>query len=85
MPVAYARPEFDTVVTGLYEAASLGDLWPEALEGLAEWAFKHRALKALIAHTPVALVNSQRVLMKAGFEQISENEGLILWRKLNAN
>ncbi len=57
----------------------------EALECLAEWVFKNRALKALIAHTPVALVNSQRVLMKAGFEQISENEGLILWRKLNSN
>ncbi|AEI49974.1 GNAT family N-acetyltransferase [Runella slithyformis] len=57
----------------------------EALECLSAWVFKHPAAVALIAHTPVALTNSQRVLQKAGFEQISEKEGLILWRKLNAN
>jgi [ribosomal protein S5]-alanine N-acetyltransferase len=57
----------------------------EALECLSKWVFKHRAAVALIAHTPVALTNSQRVLQKAGFEQIREDEGLILWRKLNAN
>lgn len=44
MSVQYARPEFDTVVTGLYEAASLGDLWPEALEGLARLTGSRGAL-----------------------------------------
>ncbi|MBU1374616.1 MAG: helix-turn-helix transcriptional regulator [Alphaproteobacteria bacterium] len=29
------RPEFETVVTGLYEAATLSELWPSALDGLA--------------------------------------------------
>ncbi|WP_428658001.1 GNAT family N-acetyltransferase [Runella sp.] len=57
----------------------------EALECMAKWVFKHPASEALIAHTPVALVNSQRVLQKAGFKQIRESEGLILWRKLNSN
>lgn len=57
----------------------------EAVECLSTWVFKHRAVEALIAHTPVTLTNSHRVLLKAGFEQISKNEGLILWRKLNAN
>lgn len=57
----------------------------EAVECLAAWVFKHRGVEALIAHTPVALTNSHRVLIKAGFDRISEKEGLILWRKLNAN
>ena len=57
----------------------------EALECLAQWVFKHAASSALIAHTPADLLNSQNVLIKSGFEQIEEKEGLILWRKLKPN
>ncbi len=39
----------------------------EALTCLTQWVFKHPAAKALIAHTPVDLIHSQRVLAKAGF------------------
>ena len=44
MSVQYPRPEFDSVVTSLYEAASLGDLWPEALDGLARLTGSRGAL-----------------------------------------
>lgn len=44
MAVQFARPDFDTVVTGLYEAAATTDLWPQALEGLARLTRSRGAL-----------------------------------------
>jgi RimJ/RimL family protein N-acetyltransferase len=57
----------------------------EAVGCLATWVFKHPASKTLIAQTPVDLVSSQRVLIKAGFERISAENGIILWRKMKSN
>lgn len=57
----------------------------EALNCLAGWVFKHPASKALIAQTPVDLIQSQQVLSKAGFERVSEENGIILWRKIKPN
>ena len=44
MPVQLVRPEFDAVVTGLYEAAGVPELWPRALEGLARLTGSRGAL-----------------------------------------
>lgn len=57
----------------------------EALESLVNWVFQHSFVKAVIAHTPIDLQSSQRVLQRAGFERISEENGLILWRKMKSN
>lgn len=57
----------------------------EALESLVSWVFQHSFVKAVIAHTPLDLQNSQHVLERAGFERISEENGLILWRKTKSN
>ncbi len=57
----------------------------EALECLVNWVFQHSFAKAVIAHTPIDLQNSQRVLQRAGFERVSEENGLILWRKMKSN
>lgn len=57
----------------------------EALESLVHWVFQHSFVKAVIAHTPIDLQNSQRVLERAGFERVSEEKGLILWRKMKSN
>ena len=53
----------------------------EAVECLMKWVFKHPAAHALTAQTPVRLPLSQRVLVKAGFSQVKEENGIILWRK----
>jgi RimJ/RimL family protein N-acetyltransferase len=57
----------------------------EALESLVNWVFQHSFSKAIIAHTLIDASNSQRVLERAGFERISEENGLILWRKMKSN
>jgi ribosomal-protein-alanine N-acetyltransferase len=57
----------------------------EALESLVNWVFQHSFSNAVIAHTPIELQNSQRVLQRAGFERISEENGLFLWRKMKSN
>jgi RimJ/RimL family protein N-acetyltransferase len=57
----------------------------EALESLVNWVFQHSFSKAIIAHTLIDAPNSQRVLERAGFERISEENGLILWRKMKSN
>jgi [ribosomal protein S5]-alanine N-acetyltransferase len=57
----------------------------EAVNCLVAWVFKHPAAKALIAQTPVDLVQSQQVLSKAGFVRVSEENGIILWRKIKPN
>ncbi|MCU0339230.1 MAG: GNAT family N-acetyltransferase [Spirosomaceae bacterium] len=53
----------------------------EALALLSHWVLSHGFVKAIIAHTPVDLKGSQRVLEKVNFKKISENEGIVLWRK----
>lgn len=57
----------------------------EALECLIHWVFQYSFAKAVIAHTPIDLQSSQRVLQRAGFERVSEENGLILWRKMKSN
>jgi len=57
----------------------------EAVECLSRWAFKHPAVAALTAQTPVRLPLSQRVLLKSGFTQVSEDNGIIVWRKTKAS
>ena len=57
----------------------------EAVECLMKWVFKHPAAQALIAQTPVRFPLSQRVLEKAGFFQVKEENGIILWRKHKAS
>lgn len=51
----------------------------EALVCLANWAFQNPDLNVIIAHTPVDLMNSQRVLHKAGFQYVMTEGELILW------
>lgn len=51
----------------------------EALVCLSKWAFLNPDLKTIIAHTPVDLLNSQRVLQKAGFRLIKTENELLLW------
>lgn len=57
----------------------------EALMCLVNWVFQHSFSKAIIAHTLIEAPNSQRVLQRAGFERISDEKGLILWRKMKPN
>jgi RimJ/RimL family protein N-acetyltransferase len=70
---------------GLDQAYRGQGIATEALDCLMKWVFQHAFVKALIAHTPVHLFNSQRVLQRAGFDRISEEKGLVLWRKMRAN
>lgn len=53
----------------------------EALSLLSEWVLKHIFVVAVIAHTPIELADSQRVLEKVGFIKVSEEAGILLWRK----
>lgn len=57
----------------------------EALECLLKWVFQHSFSKAVIAHTLLDAPDSQRVLQRAGFERISVEKGLVLWRKMKSN
>ncbi|MFN8347669.1 MAG: GNAT family N-acetyltransferase [Spirosomataceae bacterium] len=57
----------------------------EALDCLIGWVFQHAFVNAVIAHTPVHLLPSQRVLQRAGFERINEENGILLWRKVKSN
>ena len=51
----------------------------EALVCLCQWAFQNPAVKTIVAHTPLDLLNSQRVLQKAGFQQAKIENDLIRW------
>jgi ribosomal-protein-alanine N-acetyltransferase len=51
----------------------------EALVCLAQWAFQNPGLKAIIAHTLIDGLNSQRVLQKAGFQSVKTESELVLW------
>jgi len=51
----------------------------EALVCLSEWAFQNANLKIIVAHTPLDLLNSQRVLQKAGFLLIKTENDLLRW------
>jgi len=51
----------------------------EALLCLSEWAFQNANLKTIVAHTPLDLLNSQRVLQKAGFLLIKTENELLRW------
>ncbi|MCB0564925.1 MAG: GNAT family N-acetyltransferase [Phaeodactylibacter sp.] len=53
----------------------------EAAGALCNWLGRDVRLDALIATVPVGHIASERVLQKIGFEQISVDEGLGLWRK----
>jgi len=52
---------------------------PEAVTALVDWAFSHREVTRVLAHTLPALVPSIRVLEKCGFQRIGpgEEEGTI--------
>lgn len=51
----------------------------EALVCLSQWAFQNENLKIIVAHTPLDLLNSQRVLQKAGFLLIKTENELLRW------
>ena len=51
----------------------------EALACLAQWAFQNPDLKAIIAHTLIDGLSSQKVLQKAGFQFVKTEDELILW------
>lgn len=51
----------------------------EALLCLAQWAFQNANLKIIVAHTPLDLLNSQRVLQKASFRLIKTENELFRW------
>lgn len=53
----------------------------EALNLLTQWVCNSPEIEAIIAHTPIDLLHSQQVLLKAGFKQIEEKDGILLWRK----
>ena len=53
----------------------------EAAGALCKWLARDARLDAVIATVPVGHIASERVLEKIGFEQITVDEGLGLWRK----
>lgn len=56
----------------------------EALVCLSQWAFQNSNLKTIVAHTPLDLQNSQRVLQKAGFLLIKTENELLRWELTKA-
>ncbi|MFN4144284.1 MAG: GNAT family N-acetyltransferase [Runella sp.] len=53
----------------------------EAVMYFSEWVFRHPNAHTLIARTPTETLASQRVLTKAGFSKINEENHVILWKK----
>jgi [ribosomal protein S5]-alanine N-acetyltransferase len=51
----------------------------EALQLLIQWGFAHQSLRTIIADTPLQNIGSQKVLIKNGFRQVSQDEQLIHW------
>lgn len=51
----------------------------EALVCISQWAFIHPELNTIVAHTPVDLHNSQRVLERTGFESVKAENELLRW------
>ncbi|PLK42194.1 GNAT family N-acetyltransferase [Emticicia sp. TH156] len=51
----------------------------EALVCISQWAFMHPKLHTIVAHTPVDLLHSQRVLQKAGFQSVRVENELLRW------
>ncbi len=53
----------------------------EAAGALCDWLGSDERLAAIIATVPVGHVASERVLQKIGFEMLTVDEGVGLWRK----
>ena len=53
----------------------------EAAGALCKWLSQDARLDAVIATVPTGHIASEQVLEKIGFEQVSVDEGLGLWRK----
>lgn len=53
----------------------------EAAGALCGWLEQDERLQAIIATVPVGHIASERVVQKAGFEMVTVDEGLGLWRK----
>jgi RimJ/RimL family protein N-acetyltransferase len=54
----------------------------EAAGAFCDWLGRDERLDAIIATVPVGHIASERVLEKAGFERLSVDEGIRLWRKV---
>jgi RimJ/RimL family protein N-acetyltransferase len=53
----------------------------EALAALTEWAFRHPAMRRVLAETPQENFASQSVLTKNGFVKTGRRPGTFLWQK----
>jgi RimJ/RimL family protein N-acetyltransferase len=52
----------------------------EALQEILKWAYQNE-LKFAVADTPIDHIQSHRVLIKNGFEEVGEDVELIHWKK----
>ena len=50
----------------------------EALKTIMQWAFTHKAVKAIIIRTYADNQPSRRLLVKCGFEQVDDMDGLLI-------
>lgn len=53
----------------------------EALTALTDWAFRHPAMRRILAETPQDNFASQRVLTKNGFTKAGRRPGTFMWQK----